>query len=126
MLTRRLILTGLLSGAALPVAAQGKKGAGAEDGMSRAIGVDGRYSAAGMNADGSKYEGQVDITQQGDAVEFTWVVGNDTFRGQGSIEGRVVTVDWGDSHPVIYVAMSDGTLHGTWGNGTALEKLTPR
>ncbi|KMW59569.1 hypothetical protein AIOL_004551 [Candidatus Rhodobacter oscarellae] len=27
--------------------------------------------------------------------------------------------------PVVYVWMPDGTLHGTWDGGLALEKLTP-
>ncbi|MDJ0826135.1 MAG: hypothetical protein QNJ16_11590 [Rhodobacter sp.] len=125
MLTRRLILTGLLAGLALPALAQGKKSAGGDD-MTRLPGIDGAYTAAGLNADGSKYRGQVEITQQGDAVEFTWTVGTDTFRGQGTIEARVVTVDWGAATPVIYVVMDDGELHGTWDDGAALEKLTPR
>ena len=47
-------------------------------------------------------------------------------RGVGVLDGRVVTVDWGDATPVIYVVMEDGELHGTWADGTALEKLTPR
>ncbi len=124
MLTRRLILTGLLSGLALPAAAQGKKSLGGSD--ASVIGIDGSYSAAGMNPDGTKYQGRVEIVQQGDAVEMTWNIGNDTYRGAGRLEGRVLTVDWGDAHPVIYVALANGQLHGTWGNGTAVEKLTPR
>ena len=127
MLTRRRLLSGLAILAATPAFAQGKKSSGSDgDSMNRLIGNDGTYSARGLNADGTAYEGRVDITQQGDAVEFTWNVGEDVFRGQGSIEGRIVTVDWGDATPVIYVVMDDGELHGTWADGTALEKLTPR
>jgi len=131
MLTRRgllsatAILTTYFVTAPAPVLSQGKK-AGSGDGMTRLIGIDGSYRAAGLNADGSSYSGTVEITQQGDAVEFTWHVGDDIFRGAGPIEGRVVTIDWGDTYPVIYVVMDDGELHGTWADGTAMEKLTPR
>ncbi len=127
MQTRRLILAGLLSGlAVLPARAQGKKSSGpaATDDMQRPIA--GSYTAAGLNADGSKYSGTTEIVEQGDAVEFTWLVQGDTMRGSGTREGRVVTVDWGAATPVIYVIMPDGTLHGTWDDGAALEKLTPR
>ncbi len=125
MLTRRSAITGLALLTAAPVFGQGKKSAGGGDG-SDLRGIDGTYSANGMNADGTRYEGRVDIVQQGEAVEFTWKIGDDTFRGAGQISGDVVTVDWGDAHPVAYIVMQDGELHGTWADGTALEKLTPR
>lgn len=32
----------------------------------------------------------------------------------------------GSTYPIIYLVMADGTLHGTWENGTALEKLVRR
>lgn len=57
---------------------------------------------------------------------MTWLVNGDTIRGQGTREGRILTIDWGDKTPVIYVVMPDRTLHGTWDDGLALEKLTPR
>ena len=122
---------GLLIGAALLVAGgiahgQTKKAAGNNDSTAREIAIDGAYRSDGRNADGSAYDGRVQIVQQGEAVEFTWNIGSDVFRGAGTIEGRVVTVDWGDSSPVIYVVMTDGELHGTWADGTALEKLTPQ
>ncbi len=124
MPTRRLILAGLLSGlAVLPARAQGKKSSAAAD---PGTSIAGSYTAAGLNADGSKYSGTTEIVEQGDAVEFTWLVQGDTMRGSGTREGRVVTVDWGAATPVIYVIMPDGTLHGTWDDGATLEKLTPR
>ena len=132
MLNRRLILTGLLSGfAAVPAFAQGKKGSGDSGSVSAASplrGIDGTYIATGRNPDGSEYKGQCYVTQQSDVVEFTWVIGSDNNenRGVGTISGRVVTVDWGDEHPVIYVIMDNGELHGTWANGTAFERLIPR
>jgi len=126
MLTRRFLFSGLALFAAIPALAQGKKSAGANT-VAPAYGTSimGNYVSHGLNADGSAYTGDVTVVQQGDAVEFTWVVAGDTMRGQGVIEGRVVTVDWGDTTPVVYVIMPDGELHGTWANGTALEKMIP-
>ena len=126
MLNRRLILSCLPLILAAPAAhAQAKKSAGgANDSMRRSIA--GRYRAEGRNPDGSDYSGRVDIMQQGQAVDFTWVIGNDTYRGTGEIEDRVVTVDWGEATPVVYVIMPNGALHGTWADGTALERLSPQ
>ncbi|MDF0600276.1 hypothetical protein P1J78_06005 [Psychromarinibacter sp. C21-152] len=129
MLTRRLLAAGLLSALATAAPAQqqqGKKETGPGTKPVPVIGIDGQYAAAGRNPDGSTYHGTVWIVQQGTAVEVEWSVGGDTYRGQGIIEGRVVAVDWGSDTPVVYVVMPDGALHGTWADGTALEKLTPR
>jgi len=124
-LSRRLILVALAATLATTATAQGKKGsASPNDGLQRTIA--GTYTSDGLDTDGSKYSGVADITEQGSAVEFTWVVEGDTMRGTGTREGRVITVDWGAKTPVIYVVMQDGTLHGTWDDGLALEKLTPR
>mgnify|MGYP006295797075 CR=1 FL=1 len=117
-LTRRLALAGLATALAGPALAQKKTGG-------RSAAIAGRYRAEGRNPDGSAYSGTVAVVQQGDAVEFTWQVGNDSYRGAGTIEGRVGTVDWGDTHPVVYVVMPDGELHGTWADGTALERMRP-
>ncbi len=125
MLTRRGILIGLALVTAGPALAQGKKGSDS-DGMNRFVDVSGSYTANGLNPDGSSYSGTVEILLDGADVDFTWHVGGDTVRGTGTQEGRVLTVDWGDSHPVIYVIMDDAELHGTWADGAALEKLTPR
>ena len=123
MFHRRLILAGLLSAVAAPALAQGKKGSGSASGSTNSIA--GSYTALGSNPDGTTYEGRCEITQQGHAVEFTWHIGDGTNSGSGIVEGRIVTVDWGDAHPVIYVIMPDGELHGTWADGAAFEKLTP-
>ncbi len=80
MPTRRLILAGLLSGlAVLPARAQGKKSSAAAD---PGTSIAGSYTTAGLNADGSKYSGTTEIVEQGDAVEFTWLVQGDTMRGK--------------------------------------------
>ena len=86
----------------------------------------GSYTAQGRNADGSSYSGTVEIADTGSSVGMTWAVGNQNYAGQGVLEGRVLTVNWGAAAPVIYVVMPDGSLLGTWDNGRALEKLTRR
>jgi hypothetical protein len=87
--------------------------------------LSGSYAARGRNSNGSAYAGTVTLVQQGDQVAISWRIGNDTFKGTGRLEGKVLEVEWGNPQPVIYVLRPDGSLHGTWGNGEALEKLTP-
>ena len=126
MLTRRIFFSTLVFFALTTGSlAQGKKSSGGGDSMERSHSIAGSYTANGRNPDGSSYEGRVNITQQGDRVEFGWAIGNQTYSGKGTIEDRVVTVDWGDATPVIYVVMPNGALHGTWADGTALERLAP-
>ncbi len=121
MPSRRQILTTLVAIFLAPRAvAQGKK---RESGP---IMIAGGYRAEGRNPDGSAYSGIVEISQSGQDVAIAWRVGTDAYRGVGVVEGRVVTIDWGAAAPVIYVVMPDGALHGTWNDGTALERLTPR
>ena len=133
MLTRRLCLAAAIALTATAAFPQGgKKGAGSGMGSdsgpspSQGFNVAGNYSARGMNADGSIYEGQVRITQDGTRIDMAWSIGNDSYTGEGLIDGRIVAVDWGSDMPVVYVVMPDGELHGTWDDGKALEKLTPR
>ena len=121
MITRRLALSTL---AAFPLAALSATDARAQSGGT-ALRVGGFYNAFGMNADGSKYTGQVQISQVGNAVELFWVVGGQQYSGRGVLNGAVMTVDWGASTPVIYVVVGN-ELHGTWDGGTALERLVPR
>ncbi len=86
----------------------------------------GIYRAEGRNPDGTTYAGQAVLGQQGNAVQINWTVGTQTYAGSGLLDGRVLTIDWGQPAPVVYVVMPDGTLHGTWNNGTALERLLPQ
>ena len=118
MLTRRAALALIPAAVAFPALAQ-KKSTG------RGALIAGRYTAEGRNPDGSGYSGTAEISQDGDAVAIAWSVGGSAYRGTGVIEGRVVTVDWGDATPIVYVLMPDGSLHGTWADGTALERITP-
>lgn len=112
-LTRRYAIA-ILSGAALmPMAA-------AAQGQS----LTGRYRAEGRNPDGSIYSGSVELNDAFGKITMIWKVGSQSYEGLGTRDGRVLTVDWGDTHPVVYVVMPDGSLHGTWANGTALERLS--
>lgn len=112
MITRRLALAGLAASVGTAVTAQ----------SANTLRVGGVYTAYGMNADGSKYDGQVQISQIGNSIEMYWTVGDQQYSGRGVINGAVVTVDWGASTPVIYVVVGN-ELHGTWDGGTALERL---
>lgn len=85
----------------------------------------GVYDCQGRNPNGSTYSGTVTVSQNGGELAFSWDVGS-SYRGTGFQDGRVVTIDWGDANPVVYVVMPNGALHGTWANGLALERLTPR
>ncbi|MBV7408052.1 hypothetical protein [Maritimibacter sp. DP1N21-5] len=88
--------------------------------------VTGDYTAKGRNADGSVYSGTARLTETDGMVTVNWTVGTSSYSGTGPINGDVVTIDWGAASPVVYVVMPDGELHGTWADGAALEKLTPR
>ncbi len=88
--------------------------------------LSGLYAVDGRNPDGSAYSGALSLTHAGDTIAAHWTVGADSYRGSGTLENRIVTVDWGSTYPVIYVVMPDGSLHGTWDNGRALEKASPR
>ena len=112
-MTRRIAIAVLSAGLALAATGVAAKS------------ISGNYSADGRNPDGSTYTGKVQITEMGSAVGVAWQVGSQGYTGSGRREGRVLTVDWGDQHPVIYVIMPNGELHGTWANGRALEKLVP-
>ncbi len=89
-------------------------------------GIGGSYQVVGKNADGSSYWGTcvVAIKPDGD-YSFAWNIGDSAFVGTGKLEGDVMTVDWGDSSPVIYQVQQDGkVLTGTWADGKATENLT--
>ena len=59
-------------------------------------------------------------------IFMTWSFNGATnYSGNGQILGQVVSVGWKAEFPVFYVIMADGELHGTWNDGTAVEKLSP-
>jgi len=84
----------------------------------------GDYFAYGRNADGSAYSGTVNIAPLGpNQVTVYWSVGS-TYSGVGTLNGDVLTVNWGANHPAFYIVMPDGELHGTWDDGAGLELLS--
>ena len=89
-------------------------------------GIGGNYKATGTNPDGSAYHGSCVVALRPDGTySFNWTIGESSTSGIGTLEKGVMTVDWGDSSPVIYQVQQDGkTLVGTWARGDATEKLT--
>lgn len=92
--------------------------------VAQTAGISGNYQVNGLNADGSAYNGEASIFEREGIVRMDWNVAGQTYAGNGVVDGRVVTVNWGASSPVVYVMMENGNLHGTWDNGRALELLT--
>ena len=87
--------------------------------------ISGRYNCTGTNPDGSGYRGTVVITRvSGNTYRFDWTVGNN-YSGTGTLVGNQISVEWGDTSPAIYNVQPDGSLVGTWANGSGSETLTP-
>lgn len=84
----------------------------------------GVYRAAGVNPNGSRYRGMVTITPSGDEFRFDWWIGKQVFHGAGRFAGRMLVVEWGDQHPVVYTFPSLGRLDGEWADGSATETLS--
>ncbi len=99
--------------------------AGLVAGPALAQSITGTYRAEGRNPDGSPYSGTVTIAEAGSEVAISWSVGGQGYQGRGTRNGQVITIDWGDQYPIVYVRMPSGELHGTWANGKALERLIP-
>jgi TPR repeat protein len=87
--------------------------------------IAGRYVANGKNPSGSTYRGEVTIKQDADGYNFFWKIAGAEYQGHGDHAAGIFTIDWGDTHPVIYRLASDGSLIGTWNNGNASEVLAP-
>jgi hypothetical protein len=86
---------------------------------------EGRYSVSGRNPNGSRYSGTVSIVRQAGRYQMEWRVGSSSYRGTGTLEGNLLTVDWGSSQPIIYALGEDGVLSGLWSGGQAEDVLTP-
>lgn len=88
--------------------------------------ISGTYAAHGTNPNGTTYRGSVTVRRDGDHYRFVWLIASgDTYQGTGVLNGRTITVDWGQKYPVIYNVGPNGVLTGTWNNGTATETLVP-
>lgn len=115
--TRRTAIFGGLAAAALTVTAAFGQSAAEQN-------LTGSYISNGLNSDGSPYEGTAAIVEKDQQITLTWSIGGQTYQGQGVRKGLVVVIDWGSVHPIVYVVMPNGNLHGTWDDGRALDKLT--
>ena len=110
--SRRWVLGGICGFVAQPVWAAG-------------AGLTGHYQVSGKNPDGTSYSGVAWIEDVAGNVSITWEISGRRFEGRGVIQGTILTVDWGDTTPVIYQVLDGGkTLYGTWSNGRALDILT--
>ena len=90
-----------------------------------AIELAGIYRVSGTNPNGSQYQGMVALSQQQDEFALTWWIGKQVFHGTGHFAGKMLVVNWGDKHPVIYTFGDAGALDGEWADGSATETLLP-
>jgi hypothetical protein len=86
-------------------------------------GLAGLYRAVGTNPDGSRYAGMAALTPAREGYRFNWWIGRDVFTGSGRFAGRMLVVDWGQKHPVIYSFDKAKRLDGEWANNSATETL---
>lgn len=89
--------------------------------------IAGVYSVVGTTVSGQRYSGQAIIRGGADNVTVEWrLMNGSSYAGQGNMKGNIVTIDWGDAHPIIYrLEPETGVLRGTWANGRATDVLTP-
>ena len=88
--------------------------------------ISGTYRVEGRNPDGSAYACTLVLRAQGTRYVGDWTIAGQNFRGSGTLEGRILTLQWQEgADPAIYVLMPDGELHGTWADGRALDRLQP-
>jgi caspase domain-containing protein len=85
----------------------------------------GQYRVSGRNPNGQSYSGTVSIANRSGQFVVDWRVGGSNYRGSGTLASNVLTVDWGDSSPVVYAVNANGTLTGLWQAGAGEETLTP-
>lgn len=86
----------------------------------------GQYDVWGRNLDGAVYEGTAEVRDDGKSVTIFWDTTAGVYSGTGMREGNTVLIDWGSDFLIVYTVMSDGEMHGTWGDGYALDRLSPR
>ena len=57
--------------------------------------------------------------------KLNWKVGDSEYEGDCTLDGNLLTVNWGSSTPVVYAIADDGSLKGLWAGGHGEETLTP-
>lgn len=63
------------------------------------------------------------IVPEGEQVRVNWWIGKNVYAGHGHFAGRMLVVNWGDTHPVIYDLRRGNALDGQWADGKASEQL---
>ena len=82
--------------------------------------VTGAYLCEGVNPDGTKYRGTVDITKVNDTYRVEWTMAEHSLVGIGIFSNGVLAVSYfGGAPGVIVYRPSGGTLVGEWTVGTA-------
>ncbi len=87
------------------------------------VDINGAYRAEGRYPDGTPYAGRAILSEANGTVRVSWIIDGQSYAGTGVRQGQVVAVDWGQPEPIVYVVMANGSLHGTWADGLALERL---
>ncbi len=85
--------------------------------------LSGVYRSDDINPNGTKYKGITAVNWAGNRVQVKWWIGRQTFTGTGEFAGKMLVVNWGDAHPVIYTFGKHGFLNGEWADGKASERL---
>jgi hypothetical protein len=83
----------------------------------------GVYRSDGVNPNGTRYKGITAVNWAGNQVQVKWWIGKQIFTGVGEFAGKMLVVNWGDTHPVIYTFGKHGFLNGEWADGKANERL---
>ena len=85
-------------------------------GSANNLDITGNYNCQGKNADGSTYNGEVEITKKGNTYNIYWLINNQKFNGIGILEGNVLAVSYyGSSSGVVaYRVEGDSNLVGRW------------
>ncbi len=96
--------------------------------------LSGSYDCEGFNANGSPYQGNVEIRRKGEMYLVKWRIGrNDTYDGVGLVTGSLLSVSYygGIEGIVVYAISEDGSrLTGRWavrnGDGRVFEEMLVR
>ena len=86
----------------------------------------GRYRVSGRNPNGSSYSGAATImSESGGRYGMEWTIESTSYRGAGTLDGNLHTVNLGGMTPVVYAIAADGRLNGLWDAGRGQETLIP-
>ena len=86
----------------------------------------GMYDDWGRKLDGAAYEGSAEVRDDGETINIFWNTTAGVYSGTGARDGNIILIDWGSDYLIVYTIMEDGELHGTWADGYALDRLSPR